>query len=63
MKEMLGMYKQLNEKQKAMLFNGEQRKCLDSLVFFEKLFSDKKFYNSVESAIGEETYKELKAKA
>ena len=61
MKEMLEMYKQLNEEQRARIFNEEQRKCLDSLIFFEKLFSDKKFYNAVEKAIGEEAYKELRA--
>ena len=61
MKEMLEMYEQLNEEQRAKIFNEEQRKCLDGLLFFGKLFSDKKFYNAVEKAIGEEAYKELKA--
>ncbi len=61
MKELLERYKQLNEEQRAKIFNEEQRKCLDGLIFFEKLFGDKQFYNAVEKAIGEEAYKELRA--
>lgn len=63
MKEMLKMYKQLNEEQRAKIFNEEQIKCLNGLISFEKLFSDKAFYNAVETAIGEEAYKELRAQA
>jgi hypothetical protein len=61
MKEMVEMYKQLNEEQRAKIFNAEQMACLDSLIFYKKLFSDKQFYNAVEKAIGEEAYFALKA--
>ena len=60
MKDLLERYQQLNKEQRIKIFSEEQIKCLDSLIFFNKLFSDKKFYKSVESAIGEEAYKELK---
>ena len=63
MKEMLEMYKQLEEEKRAEIFTEEQKKCLDGLLFFEKLFNDSEFYKAVETAIGEEVYKELRAQA
>lgn len=63
MKEMLEMYKQLNEKQRAKIFTAEQMKCLDGLVFFEKLFNDSSFYKTVEKAVGEEVYEVMRAQA
>lgn len=61
MDEMLKMYKRLNEEQKSKIFNEEERKCLDRLIFFKKLFTDRAFYKAVETALGEELYKEFRA--
>jgi hypothetical protein len=61
MKEMLDMYKQLNEEQRSKIFTKEQKECLDKALFFERLFSDSAFYKAVETAVGEVAYEELRA--
>lgn len=60
MKDLLKMYKQLNETQKAKIFTKEQIDTLEKLVFFEKLFSDSQFYKAVEQAVAETAYEELR---
>lgn len=61
MKKMLKMYRQLNEKQRKKIFTKEQIECLNEADFFDRLFSDRKFYQEVETAFGEEVYEELRS--
>ena len=60
MKDLLEMYKQLDETQKAKIFTKEQIDTLERLVFFEKLFTDTPFYKAVEQAVAETAYEELR---
>lgn len=61
MKEMLKMYRQLNEEQRNKIFTKEQIDCLNKLDFFDRLFTDSEFYKAVETAVGEVAYEELRA--
>lgn len=61
MKKLLEMYKKLNQQQKEKIFSSEEINTLDGLISFEKLFSDKKFYNAVEKTIGEIILEELRS--
>ena len=61
MKEMLKLYRQLNEEQRNKIFTKEQIDCLNKADFFDRLFTDKAFYKAVETAIGEAVYEELRA--
>ena len=63
MKEMLEMYRQLNEEQQNKIFTKEQIECLNKADFFDRLFNDSIFYKAVEKAIGEVAYEELRAQA
>lgn len=63
MKEMLKMYRQLNEEQRNKIFTKEQKECLDKADFFDRLFTDSAFYKAVETAVGEVAYEELRAQA
>ena len=61
MKEMVKMYRLLNEEQRNKIFTKEQIECLYRLDFFDRLFTDKAFYKAVETAVGETIYDELRA--
>lgn len=61
MKEMLKLYRQLNEEQRNKIFTKEQIECLDRLDFFDRLFTDSAFYKAVETAVSEVAYEELRA--
>lgn len=61
MKEMLAMYRMLNEEQRNRIFTKEQKECLDKADFFDRLFGDSEFYKTVETAVGEAVYEELRA--
>lgn len=61
MKEMLKMYRQLNEEQRNKIFTKEQIDCLNKADFFDRLFNDGAFYKAVETAVGEAVYEELRA--
>lgn len=63
MKEMLKMYRQLNEEQRSKIFTKEQIECLNAADFFDRLFTDSAFYKAVETAVGEVAYEELRAQA
>lgn len=61
MKEMLEMYRQLNEEQRNKIFTKEQIECLNKADFFDRLFNDSVFYKAVENAVGEAVYEKLRA--
>ena len=59
MKQMLDMYQMLNEEQKNKIFTAEERRVIETQIFFEKMFNDPAFYKAVQTAVGEELYKEF----
>lgn len=58
-REIIEMYSQITEESKDKLFTKEQRKTLDGMSFFAKLFSNPEFYKAVEETIAEEIYKTI----
>lgn len=63
MKEMLKMYRQLNDEQRSKIFTKEQIDSLNAMDFFDRLFTDSAFYKAVEKAVGEAVYEDLRAQA
>ncbi len=63
MKEMLKLYRQLNEEQRNRTFTKEQIDCLNKADFFDRLFTDSTFYKAVEKAVCKAVYEELRAQA
>ena len=63
MKEMLKLYRQLNEEQRNKIFTKEQIDCLNKADFFDRLFTDSEFYKAVEKAVCKAAYEELRAQA
>lgn len=60
MKEMLKLYRQLSEEQRNRIFTKEQIDCLNKADFFNRLFTDSAFYKTVEKAVAEAAYEELR---
>lgn len=55
----LSMYIKLSEEQKKEIFTEEQRKIIDTEIFFEKLYSDSSFRQEVQDAIANQLYSDF----
>ena len=60
MNEMLDLYIQLNDEQKARIFSPEQIKILNTADFYRRLFNDPSFYKAVEQSVGTAVYETLR---